>query len=120
VRAGSVLQLRPAGVGEHRVGDPRIARALGLLDEPGAFEPVQEPRDARCGQLKVLDQIRPPQTLPVGVRQEQQRLVVVDRQAPVRAQLGVQLANGRRMAAQEADPGIQGSRFGFDGCGQST
>ena len=43
----------------------------------------------------------------VGVRQVQQHLVVVQRQAVLALQLRGQLARDRRVRAQERDPGLE-------------
>ena len=74
-------QLGSAGVGELRVRDPRIRRTGFLRDEPGGLEPFQQARDPGRREQHALGQVDAAQHSAVGIREMQQHLVVVQRQA---------------------------------------
>jgi len=100
-------QLLRARLGELRVRHARVRLARLLADEAGAFEALEQPRDAGRGQQNPLREIDATQHLAVGMRQVQQHLVVVQRQAVLALELDRELARDRSMRAQERDPGLE-------------
>ena len=100
VRARGALQLGPARLGQDRVGHARIACTRGLADEAGVLEAVEEARDTRRCQLEGLRKIRPAQPPVLRVREQEEGLVVVDRQVVLAQQPGVQLPHESGVPAQ--------------------
>src|SRR5918994_5285289 len=100
-------QSLPPELGELRVDDAEVGLARGPLDQAICIEPLEQPRHAgRCedeppGEVDAL------QAAALGLREEEERLVVVDREA-VLLELGAQEAGRSSVPAQELGPGAEG------------
>src|SRR5439155_18765051 len=110
VRLRSGLQPLTPLLGEDRVGDTRVGRAVALPDEAGGFEAVQQPRHSGWRQQEPGGEIDPPHRAFGLAREHEQGLVVVDREAVLGAQLRAEEARQRAVPAQEARPGVEGRR----------
>ena len=99
---------RAPGLGQAGVGDAEIGRAGFTLDEPFGLEPFEQPRDARRGQKQLAGDVDALQPLTVGVGEDEQGFVVVDREAVLLEQLGAQQPGGAGGGTQQAGEGANG------------
>src|SRR5256885_7045797 len=98
------LELLAAGVRELRVGDTQVARAGCSLDEPRILEAPEQACGARRRQQQVPSELHPLQSPALGVREHEQRLEVVDRQAVRLLELGTQQSGRQGVRAQQPRP----------------
>src|SRR5689334_10425372 len=102
------MELFPAGVRELRVRDAEIRHAGCALDEPCILEAAEQAGDARWRQQQVPRELHSLQAPPLGLREHEQRLEVVDRQSVGFLQLAAQRPRCQGVGAHESRPGANG------------
>ena len=94
-------------VGQLRVDDAEVRGARRPLDQAGRLEPLEQARHAGRGQDEPPGELDALQAPALGLREQGERLVVVDRE-PVLLELGAQEAGRGCVPAQELGPRPEG------------
>ena len=97
-----------AGLGQVGVGDAEVGRAGFTFHEAFGLEPFEQAGDAGRCQKELPGDVDPLQPLTVGVGEDEEGFVVVDRESVLLEQLGAQQPRGAGGGTQQPGEGAHG------------